>query len=216
MRMSLPDPGTRRGKGCLGGCLLPLAGLLVAGAVLVLVALAVFTPWAFYLGGHFHPVPAWAGVGRVHASSGDFTLYVSLQPTSQSRQLGIPRVSGTAMVVDPKGEKFLLNIAGGFTDRWVGLVPEGRAMFLDFHRYYRGISLNAPERRPRFDLHGRWRGPILVMTDHGSFSRAFLPDGRAWLGPRDITPATRETLNVSLRPCGWWEYTRATAFSGAR
>jgi hypothetical protein len=65
------------------------------------------------------------------------------------------------------------------------------------------------ERRPRFDLHGAWHNPDLVMDDHGTLSTAFLPDGRVYLGPSRNQPTARGSSTVSLRAGGHDEFEAA-------
>jgi hypothetical protein len=36
---------------------------------------AVFTPWAFFMGGHFHVSPKWTGWGRMHSNvAGNYVI----------------------------------------------------------------------------------------------------------------------------------------------
>jgi hypothetical protein len=65
------------------------------------------------------------------------------------------------------------------------------------------------ERRPKIELRGRWQDPNLVMDDGGSVSRAFLPDGRVYLGPEHNQPATRETLQITLTEGSYSEFESA-------
>ena len=198
----------RRRRGCLGcgclGCLGQLIALVLVGCVLVAATLAVFFPWAYFLGGRFHLLPGWSGVGTAHARSGDFRIYVNLQPSGPGRYAG-PRVSGTCVVIDPRGEKFVLKTTGAYPVKWWGTDSNGRRMALQFHRR---IVLQNTDGRPRFELDGSWRNPNLVTTDLGSLSRAFGPDGRAYLGATRL-PAASETLDVVLAPCGMLDSFRA-------
>ena len=80
----------RRRGGCLGclglGCVGRVLALLVLGAILVLLIDAAFAPWAFFLGGTFHPLAFWQGWGRLHSSTGaDYALFVRMWPTPRSR-----------------------------------------------------------------------------------------------------------------------------------
>src|SRR5947199_9345594 len=70
----------RRRRGCLG-CLFQLALILavglVLGTVLVLGITALFSPWAFYLGGTFYILPYWHGWAQSHPRRGDYMMYVT-------------------------------------------------------------------------------------------------------------------------------------------
>jgi hypothetical protein len=65
--------------GCLG-CLGQVAVILVLGVVLITAITGVLYPWAFYLGGKFHILPYWQGWGELHAKSGDYVLFVQMEP----------------------------------------------------------------------------------------------------------------------------------------
>ena len=71
----MPNPQRSR-PGCFAGLLRSAGVLLVLAPVLVLAIAAVFTPWAFYLGGNFHILPQWQGWGRTHSPAGDYVVYV--------------------------------------------------------------------------------------------------------------------------------------------
>ena len=60
------------------GCLARLLVYLLLWT-LALIA-AVFAPWGFFLGGKFHVLPLWQGIGRLKASSGDYVLYFWISP----------------------------------------------------------------------------------------------------------------------------------------
>jgi hypothetical protein len=72
-------PGLRRRSksrfGCLG-CLVQCAVILALGGVLLVAIIAVFAPWGFYLGGHFHWLPQSQGDGTMHATSGKNVVYL--------------------------------------------------------------------------------------------------------------------------------------------
>jgi len=93
----------RGGKWCLG-----------FGLVLLLMQIAMY-PWAFFLGGHFHPLGLWRGWGRMHSrTAGDYFLYVEIHPTSYGHTM-YPAwdLAGTARLCTPKREYFVLRLNGG-------------------------------------------------------------------------------------------------------
>lgn len=191
------------GCGCLG-CLGQVIGILVAGLVIAALGVAAFMPWAYFLGGTFHLVPGWSGTGIAHARSGDFRIYVNLEPSGPGRVSG-PNMTGTCLVIDPRGEKFLLRTYGVYPEKWYGTDSNGRVLHLSFHRRPNVLDGSG---RPRFGLDGTWRNPNLVTTDRGTLSSAFGPDGRARLGKTRL-PAASETLSVVLAPCGMLDSFRA-------
>jgi hypothetical protein len=61
--------------GCLGQ-LLMLALILVGVGLLY----AILTPWAFFMGGNFHPLGSWAGWGLMKSkTAGDYVLFLGPQ-----------------------------------------------------------------------------------------------------------------------------------------
>src|SRR5712671_4228915 len=68
------------------GCLVQVLGALALGIVLMCAIYAVFAPWAFFMGGHFHIYPGWTGWGKLHSNTaGDYVLFVSISPTTGGR-----------------------------------------------------------------------------------------------------------------------------------
>jgi hypothetical protein len=197
--MTLAGRGARWGLGCLAGCLWRLLAVFLLGAVLVLAIYAVFAPWAFFLGGQFHPLAYWQGWGRLHSSAGgDYALFVRMWPSSGSRS-GYPGVTGTAELCTPRGETYSLRMGGGFLNKHVGLHANGQPMHLYMNRRPWYANFVQAERRPRLDLYGAWHDPDLVMDDHGTLSAAFLPDGSLYVGPEGHQPARGEAASVTLR-----------------
>jgi len=189
-------------KSCLG-CFLQSTMALALGAVLFALILAVFAPWGFFLGGKFHLMPGWQGIGRLHASSGDFVLYLWISPASSGRTYNFPYFNGWGYLCTPRGEKFKLRVTGGMHER-TGIDSNGKAMHLSLHQrpWYYGFA-GTYESRPRLELRGRWQNPDLVMDDGGTLSQAFLPDGSLYKGPPRNQPAVREKLQIVFHETGW-------------
>jgi hypothetical protein len=201
----IPSQRARPRLGCLGS----LLGFALLGTVAYLLILAVFAPWGYFLGGNFHLTPMWQGWGKLHAKSGDFVLFVSMYPSSPGRVLGYPSVTGSASLCTPRGERFSLNLTGGFDHKQIGLNTDHQS--IDFHMYYWPLLFGSftTERRPRFDLHGYWLNPDLVMEDRGTLASAFLPDGRAYLGPEHNQPPVGDNLQITLAPGSQSEFAAA-------
>ncbi len=192
----MPVPRRRGRLGCLGRIL----AFLVLGAITILLIDAVFAPWAFFLGGRFHPLAFWQGWGRLHSLAGsDYVLFVRMWPKPRSRHAQ-PAVMGTADLCTPLGARVSLRLRGSFLDKdaW-RLDSDERPMSLHLYTRPDFSFFFSTEGRPRFDLHGAWHNPDLVMDDHGSLSTAFLPDGRVYQGPSRDQPAARGSATVTLR-----------------
>lgn len=184
----------RRRTGCLG-CIGKLIGILVFGlafgTLLVLAMNAVFTPWGFYMGGSFHPIPMWRGWGKLQAPSGrEYVLFVNMSPYYTSSRLhtaagsgGGPRVSGTATLCSPHGEVYRLRLRGSL-EQHMGSSTEGKHLSLAVYRRPWYWSFVGPgNERPRLQFEGTWHNPNLVMQDRGSLERAFQADGSLRTGP---------------------------------
>src|SRR5262252_3523587 len=108
------SPIERRVPGGCAGCLgrfVRIAVLgFVAGVALIVAIDWLFAPWAFYLGGTFHVLPVWQGTATIHASSGDYTLYLWMSPTRGGRTFNLPVFNGWAALCTPRGERFPLRL----------------------------------------------------------------------------------------------------------
>jgi hypothetical protein len=172
-----------------------LVVLLVVGAVMA-GGTALFTPWAFYMGGRFHLIPQWQGWGRLHSNSagGDYVVYVYFYP--QIRRYSGPRhVAGTAMLCTPRGEKFSLSLGGDFGKNAGHDLNGKSASFYMINRTMQHIFGGASA-KPELELRGRWSNPDLVLDDHGSLSRNFdhnaalYADGKSRPYMGEISPVT--------------------------
>jgi hypothetical protein len=195
----------RARTGCLG-CVGRLAGILLVGVVcgsaLIIAIEWVFTPWAFYLGGQFHPLGVWQGAARVHAASGDYTLYLWLSPSRGRRYNNLPYMKGWGYLCTPKGERYALRTTASMPSH-PSVDTNGFEMRVDMERrpwYWNFIGYDA---RPRLSFRGRWQNPDLVLNDGGTLSSAFLPDGTLYTGPTKNQPRGREPAPVVFHLVPW-------------
>lgn len=157
------------------GCLVQVLGAFALGVVLVLAIYAVFAPWAFYMGGHFHLNPQWTGWGRMHSNiAGDYVLYVSISPRTGGRGTyrAVPHIKGQGFLCTPPGERYRLRVGGDF-GKTSGTDLQGKSAYLYMNNYTAFSSSTAPS----LEFRGKWNNPDLVLDDHGSINRAFDPDG---------------------------------------
>lgn len=170
------NPRKKLHLGC-AGCFTRVLLILLVGCVLLIVMQGVFYPWSFYLGGHFHALPLWQGITRIHTPSGDFVLYFWIQPTRSGRVYNLPNFAGTGYLCTPKGERLRLKVGATMYEK-TGIDSNGKKMGVGFRQYlwnwkYFGYH-SAP---PHLDFRGTWQNPDLVMDDGGTLTNAFLPDG---------------------------------------
>ena len=189
MRIRLPR------LGCLGSLI--VVPLILALGYLAFIAAA--APWSFFVGGAFHIVPGWRAWGRLHSpAEGDYLLWVQLLPDSPGRTTGLTYMTGRAEICSPRGTILTLRLVGDM-DRGTWLDIDGKRVSI--HLFHRApfTGLFSAERRPRLDLHGEWRGPMLELDDRGTVSQAFTADGAPFLGPPARQPRTRWSGHITLR-----------------
>ena len=112
--MTFPLKAPRKPRFGLVGCLGQLLLILLLFAIGYVALLGVFAPWAFYLGGKFHIAPYWQGWGRAHAKSGDYLMFVRIEPTSKGSKMYLEtNLGSTAYVCTPRGDNIRLKMGGG-------------------------------------------------------------------------------------------------------
>jgi hypothetical protein len=198
--MTIMPNAQRPRPGCLAGIFRSLLIFFVLGGVLVLGIAAVFTPWAFYLGGHFHILPQWQGWGRTHSPAGDYIVFVQMQPARRG-SWGMPNsISGSGAVCTPRGESFSnLRVSGGFLNRRIGVNTDEEPFTLSLGERLNFLGTNQGSRLG-FSFYGAWHNPDLVLDDRGSMARAFNPDGTIYVGDPHKRPAAGTPLQLTLHP----------------
>jgi hypothetical protein len=178
------------------GCLTQVVLALLLGAALVLAIDAVFAPWSYFMGGNFHLLPMWQGWGRIHAPAGDYVLFVHMEPRPGSR--GIAHVSGTGVLCTPRGETFNLTLGGDF-ERHMGMSTDGKRVYLYMHKKPPSFFRSLGDTRPELELHGTWHNPDIVLDEHGSLNREFLPDGSLYNGDLHRQPGAHGPMPVTIK-----------------
>ncbi len=192
--MSIMPNAQRPRPGCFTGLFRSLLLIFVLGTLFVLALTAVFAPWGYYLGGHFHILPVWQGWGRMHTPAGDYLVFVYLQPrSSRGRSTSI---GGSGAVCTPRGETFNLRLTGGFHQR-VGRDTDGQQISLFLAQNLNFLGTNQ-DSRLKFSLYGAWHNPDLVVDDHGTVARAFNPDGTLYTGDPHKRPGPGAPLQLTL------------------
>src|SRR5512133_236419 len=189
----------KRGLGCFSGILV----IFVLGSGGMLGIDALVAPWSFYLGGKFHIIPYWQCCGRMHTkSSGDSLLFVHLAYPGPAKYHAY--MSGNGELCTPRGERIQLRL-GANMDKNIGTDLEGQPIWI--YMYHRPRFWSNPDRRPSFDLHGKWHNPDIVMNDGGTLLTEFAPDATLYAGPK--RPARNEVLQLTLKQGSHDEYDAA-------
>jgi hypothetical protein len=195
----------RRGNWGFGHLILLL---LLIGAVVGAV-FAYAYPWAFYLGGKFHVLPWWEGVGKAHARSGDYVFYVWIAPETRDVKTYLEtNLTGSAEVCTPRGEDIVLTLGGGMR-RHLGKSTDGEKIGLYVHRLT--IPSSAIHHEPSLQFSGHWQNPQLVMDDGGSIGEAFGPDGRVLYGKDKSRTHSSEVVSITFSAGSNADYKAACA-----
>jgi hypothetical protein len=169
-------PARKPRLGCMG-CLTRVLLILVVGGILLVVMQGLFYPWSFYLGGHFHLLPIWQGVGHIQSPAGGYLLYFWIEPTRGGRVYNLPNFRGTGYLCTPRGERFRLRVYANMPEK-TGTDSNGKPMIVEFrHRPWYYSFVGGYDARPRLHFRGKWQNPGLVTDDGGTFAGAFQANG---------------------------------------
>jgi hypothetical protein len=200
-------PAPRKRRGCLRGCLPGLLGLALLAALGFAALQALLAPWNFFLGGHFHWWPGWTGAGAMHTrrSGGDYTLWLTLEPTIPGYRKSPMR--GTAWLCTPVGERIQLLVHGDMPRRH-GRDLTGVPLHFSMDHYF-GAARFSGDTRPDIALWGAFGDRVLTLDDSGSIAQAFNPDGTVRAkGQRGAE--RQENVHLVLREAGSWRLGRPT------
>jgi hypothetical protein len=180
------------------GCLIQLLGLAALGAVIGLGIPALLAPWSFFLGGHFHALPVWYGWGRLQAHSGNYVIYVQLEPSFRgSRMYRHSLIDGTARLCSPRGEEFPLKLSGDMRPG-VSTNLEGEKINFTANYWPPGTGGFITNRAPRFAVRGVWHSTDIVGDDDGSISNSFNADGSVYREHVAGRPYRAEVVPVTI------------------
>lgn len=201
----LPIPRKKRASGA--DWLLLLA---VLGFVLLLPSF--LTPWAYYLGGHFHWLPYWQGWGRVHVASagGDYVVYVQMEPWMRggSKILPSSNLTGVAHLCTPTGERFRLRLGGTMPFR-LNWITTGEPIHLYMSNSLAWNHNFTGDHKPYLDFYGTWADRAIVMDDRHTISNAFLPDGTVYRTHDRNRVLSKEVANFTLNEGSYKEFEAA-------
>jgi hypothetical protein len=160
-------------------------------------ASAVFFPWAFAMGGHFHWLPIWQGQARIASADGDYLLWVSVWPgKSGSKMYLSTAVHGDASLCTPRGERLNWRLRGGMVRHLPRDITGQSISFSVYNRRPYRLMMGKPQ-IPALALKGVWgkrgiRGTVVNVRDD--------PENPKLKGLAVGTPAVFEEAGLSLLP----------------
>lgn len=172
--------------------LLKVAALAVVAFGLPFVLDAIFSPWTYFMGGHFHISRKWTGWGRMHSNtSGDYVIYMTISSWF-GRGSSSTDITGNGALCTQHGDNYRLSVAGSVQEGSRADL-EGRTATLYPHNYN---PKRTGQNNPSLEFRGKWNNPDLVLDDQGSINKAFDPGGglakknQARAGVQEIVPLT--------------------------
>jgi hypothetical protein len=200
----------RKRFGCLG-CLGQSALVLVLAVVLAGAVTALLFPWAYFMGGKFHPFPYWEGVGKMHGPGGDYALFLRIEPTPRgSRVYAHSNLTGMAYLCTPRGETLPMHL-GGEMRPYLHLSTDGEAIHVYVYYWPVWTGQFITNHRPSLDFRGHWQNPNLVLDDRGSLTNAFQADGSVYEGHDRNRPYATTGSAFTLAPGSYSDFKSACA-----
>jgi len=184
--------------------------LIIGAACLFLLAFqAVFMPWGFYLGGHFHIIPAWSGIATAHAANGrDYLLFVYLFPDVSHPGRYTTDLQGSGFICTPKGEKIRMT-AGAYMDKHLGKVTQGKPIEIRMHSASAYSRMISADTRPSIQFKGVWGPDEISGDDHNSLGRAFEPDGSVYTGRSPTRGPSFPTVQITFHAASSEDFNKA-------
>jgi hypothetical protein len=109
-------------------------GLLLVAAALLLGASALFYPWIYFAGGHWHALPEWRGWGHFKADGGDYALFIRMIPAPSGKGLHLSTgLKGDAYLCTPQGQRLHLALYGAM-QKHLPLDVRGQPIYLGLRR----------------------------------------------------------------------------------
>lgn len=178
-----------------------MAGGIAVAAVISTAIVALFAPWAFFLGGTFHLMPMWQGVGEATTATGTrYVIWIRMFPTSRGSKTGGTFVRGSAALCSSAGDRFDLRLTGGTSENvWWNMDGRPMSLSLDHPQSRSFIADDYEKARPRLTLRGRWSFPDLAMDDRGSLANAFMPDGHLDARAAGDTGRSADSLPITFK-----------------
>jgi hypothetical protein len=172
--------------------------LLLLGVASVFATQALFSPWIYFTGGHWHALPEWQGWGRFTADGGEYFLYIRMTPRPSGAPYLSKSLSGDALLCTPAGEHLHLGLWASMA-KHLPLDVRGQAVFLGISQRHVWAPWSSSSYRaagsPGLQLKGIWGDGALDAT--GFLHR----DGGASHRVMD-----REKIPITVRfeePAGW-------------
>ena len=201
--MPMRNPYTGRVIGATGGRR-PRQGLRLLVVMLLAVALmfateAIFNPWIYFTGGHWHALPEWQGWGRFTAGGGQYALYVRMLPRPSGPPYLSKSLGGDALLCTPGGERLHLGLYGSMA-KHLPLDVRGQVVYLGISRRSAWAPWSSASYRaagsPGLQLKGVWGDDAIDAT--GFLRRA--RDASQGVADKEKIPVTVKFEQASYWP----------------
>lgn len=165
--------------------------------------------WSFYLGGNFHVLPWWQGMGKLHTKNGDYLLLVWIAPETRDLRGGYTQtnLTGDAHICTPRGENIYLRLGGGMR-KHLNVSTGGEAINLSMYGRSPMANMNG-DYSPNLEFKGHWQNAKLVMDDQGTVAKAFRSDGTIYHAQDRNRIYTPELVPITLSSATFSEYKTA-------
>ncbi len=177
--------------------------LLALGVALIFVLQALFFPWIYYTGGHWHPLPQWQGVGRFSADGGEYALFIRMMPAPSGSHVYLSTsLRGNALLCTPEGQRLPLRLYAGMA-KHLPLDVRGQKVTLDVEQRsawapWLGTSYGKAG-SPTLHLKGIWGDGAIDAT--GLFRRNWQPVH----GPGD-KPTGQIPVTIKFQEITQWAF----------
>jgi len=182
------------------GCLAQFVLIFAAMGIFFLAFAAIAAPWGFHLGGDFHFLPIWEGMGTAHTSAGDYIVFVTLYPDLRHPGRYNTSLTGDGFLCTPKGEKMYMGTFASM-EKHLGVDTQGKLIHIYMHRISTWSSFINSDYRPSIGFEGNWGKDEISGDDRNSLGKAFEPDGTVYLGRSPTRgpsfPAVQFTLHTA-------------------
>jgi hypothetical protein len=168
---------------------LRIFGVMLLALALMFATEALFNPWIYFTGGHWHALPEWHGWGRFTANGGEYALYIRMLPRPSGPPYLSKSLRGDALLCTPGREHLRLGVYGSMA-KHLPLDVRGQPVYLGIARQsvwapWSNASYRAAG-SPGLELKGTWGDSAIDATGFLRLAR----DASQGVAGREKIPVT--------------------------